>query len=96
MTGVGAQSPLLALPLCFVGGVALGHAHFRAMRGMAALIVGGASPLLAVGLTLGRMALIGAGLSAAALVGAPALLAAAAGVLVARTLMLRRLQGAAP
>lgn len=93
MIGLAPLSPLLILPLFFLGGALLGHVYFRALRETAALIVQGGSPVLAVGLTLGRAALIGAGLWVAAMAGAPALLAAAAGVLVARTLMLRRLRG---
>ncbi|PIP97289.1 MAG: hypothetical protein COW75_07055 [Rhodobacterales bacterium CG18_big_fil_WC_8_21_14_2_50_71_9] len=81
---------LLALPLCFLGGLLLGLVHFSALRATAALIVGGGSALLGLVLTLGRVALLGAGLCAAAQGGALALLAAAAGVLVARALMLRR------
>jgi len=45
---------LLALPLCFLGGLLLGLVHFSALRATAALIVGGGSALLGLVLTLGR------------------------------------------
>ena len=53
---------VLILPLCFAGGLLLGLAYFRALRGTADLIVSGGRPLLALALTLGRLVVLGAGL----------------------------------
>lgn len=78
------------LTVCFLGGVVLGYAYFRALRATADLIVGGGSVLLGLGLTLGRIAALGAGLYLAVLGGALALLAALAGVLCAKVLLIRQ------
>ncbi len=80
----------LTLPVSFAGGLVLGLVYFRALRGTADLIVGGGPPLLGLVLTLGRLAVLGAGLYVAVLVGGLALLAALAGVLCAKGLMLRQ------
>lgn len=83
----------LVLTLCFLGGLAVGYAYFRALRATADLIVGGGSVLLGLGLTLGRFAGLGLGLYLAVQGGALALLAALAGILSAKALMLRRVNG---
>lgn len=83
------------LPLSFIGGLMLGYVFFRTLRLTADLIVNQGHPLLALALTLCRFALITAGLYVAALAGGFALLAALAGVLCAKTLMLRQLRGTA-
>ena len=90
MTALYALPPILILPLCFAGGVLLGLAYFRALRWTTDLIVNGGSPVLALALSLGRLIMIAAGFSLAVLFGGLALLAALAGVLTVKTLMLRR------
>ncbi|WP_377278099.1 ATP synthase subunit I [Rhizobium sp. R86522] len=80
--------PLL-LALCFLGGLVLGYVYFRALRETANLIVSQGHPLLAMILTLGRLALLCAGFYLAVLAGGFALLAALAGVIGAKGLMLR-------
>jgi hypothetical protein len=79
----------LTLPLCFLGGLLIGLVYFQALRRTADLIVRGGNPLLGLALALGRLALLGAGLYVAVLFGALALLAALAGVLCAKAVMLR-------
>jgi len=79
--------PLL-LPVCFLGGLLLGYLYFRALRETANLIVSHGHPLLGMILTLGRLALLCVGFYLAVLAGGLALLAALAGVLGAKWLML--------
>jgi hypothetical protein len=83
----------LTLPVCLVGGLVLGFAYFHALRTTADIIVGGGHPLLGLALTLGRLAFLGAGLYVAVLSGGLALLAALAGVLCAKGLMLHHTRG---
>ncbi len=85
---------LVTLPVCFMGGLLLGYAYFRALRETANLIVSNGHPLLGLALTLGRLGLLGAGFYVAVLAGGLALLAALGGVLCAKTLMLRRIRSA--
>ncbi|MCR8723805.1 ATP synthase subunit I [Frigidibacter sp. ROC022] len=80
----------VTLPACFLGGLVLGYIYFRALRLTANLIVSHGHPLLGLALTFGRLALLGAGFYVAVLAGALALLAALAGVLGAKALMLRQ------
>jgi F1F0 ATPase subunit 2 len=80
----------LILPACLAGGLALGLAYFQSLRLTADLIVRGGRPFLGAALTLGRFAGLGAGLYVAVAGGAPALLAALAGVIWARRIVLRR------
>ncbi|MEX1660746.1 ATP synthase subunit I [Thioclava sp. 15-R06ZXC-3] len=87
--------PIL-LSLSFLAGLALGYGYFRALRVTADMIVRGASAWLALALTVGRLALLGAGFYLAVLAGGLALLAALGGVLVAKTLMVRQARRAAP
>jgi len=86
--------PLLAtLPICFVGGLALGFVYFQALRVTADLIVTGGRPLLGLALALGRLALLASGFYLAVQLGGLALLATLAGVLCAKAVILRRERG---
>jgi hypothetical protein len=96
MTALDTWPLVLTLPLCFAGGVLLGLAWFRVLRWTTDLIVNGGSPVLALTLSLGRLVVIGAGFSLAVLFGGLALLAALAGVLTVRAVMLRRNQAGRP
>ena len=80
----------VSLTVCFLGGVLLGFAYFRALRLTADLIVSGGHPLLALLLTFGRFGLLGAGFYVAVLTGGFALLASLAGFLFAKRLTLRQ------
>ena len=80
----------LTLPVSFIGGLLLGFVYFRAMRMTADLIVGQGNPLLGLALALGRLALLGLGFYLAVLAGALPLLAALAGVLAIKFLMVRK------
>jgi hypothetical protein len=80
------------LPICFLGGLFIGWGYFRALRETANLIVGGGKPLRAIVLTLARISLLATGFFIAVLAGALPLLAALAGVLCAKWIMLRRIQ----
>lgn len=77
------------LPVCFLGGLVLGYVYFRALRETTSLIANQGSPLLGLALTLGRLGLLCAGLYLAVMAGGLALLAALAGVLIAKAVMLR-------
>lgn len=83
---------IVLLPICFLGGLFVGYGYFRALRETANLIVGGGKPLRAIVLTLSRISLLATGLFIAVLAGGLALLAALAGVLCAKWIMLRRIQ----
>lgn len=85
---------LVVMPLSFAAGLLVGLAYFRALRITADLIVARSAPMLTLLLTLGRIACLGAVLYAAVLVSGLALMAALAGVVVARTLMIRRMREA--
>ncbi len=85
----------ITLPVGFLGGLLLGYGYFRALRETTNLIVRHGHPLLALALTFGRLAVLAAGFYVAVLAGGFALLAALAGLVCAKVLMLRRLPGAA-
>ncbi|MDN5569240.1 MAG: hypothetical protein L0G27_10950 [Paracoccus sp. (in: a-proteobacteria)] len=85
----------LILPVCFAGGLLLGLAYFQSLRMTADLITGQSGPMLALALTLGRLALLVAGFYAAVLFGGLALLAALGGVLAAKMALLRLTRGVA-
>ncbi|WP_342070356.1 ATP synthase subunit I [Yoonia algicola] len=80
------------LPVCFLGGLFIGYGYFRALRETANLIVNGGEPLKAITLTLGRISLLAMGFFIAVLMGGLALLAAFAGVLCAKWIMLRKVR----
>ncbi|MCD9150089.1 N-ATPase subunit AtpR [Pseudophaeobacter flagellatus] len=92
MTDLSALPLIALLPVCFLGGLFIGYGYFRALRETANLIVGGGKPLRAIVLTLARISLLATGFFIAVLAGGLALLAALAGVLCARWIMLRNLQ----
>lgn len=79
------------LPACFLGGLFVGYGYFRALRETAKIIVNGGEPLRAIALTVGRVSLLATGFFMAVLLGGLALLAAFAGVLCAKWIMLRRM-----
>ncbi len=79
----------LVLAVCIIGGLGLGLAYFRSLRTSADLLVRGGHPLLGLALAFGRLACLGAGLYLAALAGGLALLAALAGILWAKAVILR-------
>jgi len=89
MTWLHSGPLLLLIPLCFAGGLVVGVGYFRALRLTTDLIVGGGSPLPALVLTAGRLAVLGAGLFLAVLAGGPTLLAALARILAAKALTVR-------
>lgn len=93
MTELSALPLLVTLPVAFLGGLALGYAYFLALRETANVIVAQRHPLLALALTLGRVALLGVGLYGAVLVGGVALLAALAGVLCIKAVVIRQARG---
>ena len=80
---------IVLLPVCFLGGLFIGYGYFRALRETANLIVEGGKPLRAMVLTLARISLLATGFFIAVLSGGFALLAAFAGVLCAKWIMLR-------
>ena len=80
------------LPVCFLGGLFIGYGYFSALRETAHLIVNGGEPLKAIALTLGRISLLATGFFVAVLLGGLALLAAFAGVLCAKWIMLHRVR----
>lgn len=78
--------------LSFLCGVAVGAIHFLSLRKDADLLVAGGPVLAAIGWRLGRLAVTIGTSVAAATQGAPALLAAAGGFLLARSLVLHRMR----
>jgi hypothetical protein len=72
-----------------LAGLALGFVYFRTLRISADLIVNGGSALLALGLGVVRLGLLVAGFYLAVQFGAAALIAALAGVLTAKAMLLR-------
>lgn len=89
MTYLSTLPLVFLLPICFLGGLFIGWGYFRALRETANLIVGGGKPLRAIVLTLARISLLATGFFIAVLAGGLALLAALAGVLCAKWIMLR-------
>lgn len=84
---VGALKPIAA---GLAGGFAVGTLHFLGLRSTARLFAVG-RPRLALALQLSRLALVAVVLIALAQRGAPALIAALAGLLAARSLVLARI-----
>lgn len=82
----------LTLPVAFLGGLIGGYGYFRALHETTKLIFREGQPFLAVALTLGRVSVLITGFFVAVLAGGLALLAALAGLLCAKTLLLRRIR----
>lgn len=85
----GALIAPLVVVACLAAGVVLGIVHFSMLRRTAALAVGGGRTSLLLALTVGRLALLVGGLYGTSRFGALPLLAAAAGVLVGRQVVVR-------
>jgi hypothetical protein len=83
---------LVTLPVCFIGGLFIGYGYFRALLETANMIVREGHPLLGLILTLARVSLLVTGFFIAVLAGGLALLAALAGVLCAKALMIYRVR----
>jgi hypothetical protein len=79
-----------SLGVCFAAGLVLGVGYFYALRRSVAVFLGEGRLQFGLGLLVGRAGFMAAGLGLADGTGGGALLAALTGVLVARTLMLRR------
>lgn len=94
MTGSQLSSLALQGALGGLAGALLGYAYFTALRWNVTLIEKGAAPAAAL-LFVARFALLSAAFVMLAKLGALPLLAGAAGLLVARRVMLRR-HGATP
>lgn len=92
MTDVYNMSPAITFLIGFMGGFVFGYGYFSALRKTTQLIVDHGQPLLGLGLTVGRATLLAGGLYFAVQIGALALLAALAGILSAKALMLRLVQ----
>ncbi|MGC1303864.1 MAG: ATP synthase subunit I [Caulobacteraceae bacterium] len=86
---------LVAL-LFLIAGFGAGWVHFALLRRSAELLVGGGSLGAGLGLHIGRLALTGATLAAAALFGWLPLLCCAAGVTIARLVTVHRATGSPP
>ena len=89
------MTAVIALMFLILGFLA-GALHFTLLRRNADLFVSGGSPLAAIGLQLGRMATTAGVLLIAALNGWVSLLAATAGLMAARQVVVRRLGRPAP
>ncbi|MFZ7089918.1 ATP synthase subunit I [Primorskyibacter sp. 2E233] len=87
-----ALPPFIAIPLFFLSGLLLGYVYFRALHETANLIVNKGPAWIGLALTAGRFALAVAVLYLAVRVSGLALLAALAGMLIARALMIRRMK----
>ncbi|HCQ65069.1 MAG TPA: ATP synthase subunit I [Rhodobacteraceae bacterium] len=86
----------LALTALFLTlGFAAGLVHFATLGRVTSLYLAGGSPAQAVGLQLVRLAALACVLILLAWLGAPALLAGALGVILARGVILRRARKAA-
>lgn len=85
-------SPYATLAFCFLAGLLLGFGYFNALRRTAGLIVKQGHPLLVLGLSLGRLMILGAGFYLAVLAGGFALLAAFVGVMCAKALVLLKVR----
>jgi hypothetical protein len=84
----------LTATLFFAAGFLLGLGYFRSLRRTTDMLLGAGSMLLVLALTLGRIAAIAAGFYLAAIAGTPALLAAFAGAMLGRAMVLRQKRGA--
>jgi hypothetical protein len=88
---------LLAPAACLVAGTSLGVAHFGSLWRAARLLTGRGPGLTTIALMIARWALLGGALALASLEGGAApLLAMALGVLIGRSLVMRRVRAPTP
>lgn len=85
--------PLASAVIGFALGLALGLIHFATLKTVTSLYLSGTATGRAIGLQLGRLAVLAATLNVLALSGAAALLGGALGVLAGRAIVLRRTKG---
>lgn len=86
----------VSVVLHLAAGGAVGAVYFRAVWWNVRQFVHGRRLGVVLALALGRLALLGGVLAAAALEGAAPLLAMAGGILIARAVVMRRLRGRTP
>lgn len=94
--GLPAWAMAVSIALHLAAGYALGGVYFRAVWWNVRQFVHGRRLAVVLALALGRLALLGGVLAAAALEGAAPLLAMAGGILIARVVVMRRLRGRTP
>ncbi len=93
----GLPAPIMALVLAayFAGGMVAGVLYFRAVWWNARLFAGRRPARLTIALLVSRFILLGGILALTSIAGAMPLIATALGVLVARSIVVRRVRGAA-
>lgn len=89
-------SVVVSVVLHLAAGAGVGAVHFGGLWWNARLFAAGGRMATAIAVALGRFAVVGGVLVVAARDGAPALLATALGLLIARALVMRRVWGTAP
>ena len=85
-----------ASPAHLAAGIVLGVLYFRSLWWNARRFTGGGRATTTIALMIGRFALLGGLLTLASLEGALPLLVMALGVLIARSVVMRRVREAAP
>lgn len=95
LNGLPGWATALALSVHFAVGIVLGAAYFQGLWWNARLFAEGASPMVTIGLLIGRFVLLGSLLTLASLEGAMPLLVMALGVLTARFVVMQSLRSAA-
>lgn len=90
MTDPDTLRTLSTLMVCFIGGVLVGYTYFRALQITTDILLHSGQPLVAVALTLGRLALICAAFYFAVQAGGPALIATLTGVLGMKAILVHQ------
>jgi F1F0 ATPase subunit 2 len=91
-----AWAMLLSFPAHLAAGIALGLLYFHGLWRNACRFAGGGRWTTTIALMIGRFALLGGLLTLASLEGALPLLAMALGILIARSVVMRRVREATP
>lgn len=85
-------SPHTVPAIAMMAGLILGLAHFTSLRTVTAMLLAGRHPARALALQLARMAVIVAAFAGFAVAGALPLLGGTTGLLIGRTIVLRRVR----